>query len=378
MAEAKRKNLLQTMDTLRWDIWLAAAAIGLVLFGVVMVYSASAGKADPNRFLFAQMKWAALGFLAMAVVRRIDYHRYARGSVVYGFLGFCVLLLLAVFLFPKINGAHRWMTFAGFSAQPSELAKIALVIFLAWFLADRERDGEIEDFWATVAPACVVIGILAALIVKEPDLGTTLMLAVVFIAMLFAAGVPMRHLARLSPLPVIGILLLVFKVGWRWERILTFLDPERDPRGAGYQVMQSLIAIGSGGREGLGFGQSRQKLAFLPEANSDFIFAVIGEELGLYGASALVLVFGIFLWRGWRASHRAPDTTGRLIAIGITTGLLTQAFFNISVALSLVPTKGLPLPFISAGGSSLIVTLASVGILLNVSEQGVKTERLRD
>jgi cell division protein FtsW len=372
--EAKRKNLLRTIDELRWDLWLAASAMGLVLFGVVMVYSASAGKTDPNRFLLAQAKWAVIGLIAMAIMRRIDYHRFARPAAVYGFLGFCVLLLLAVFLFPRINGAHRWITFPGFSGQPSELAKIALVIFLAWFLADRERDGEIEDFWATVAPSLVVIGILAALIVKEPDLGTTLMLGVIFVAMLFAAGVPMKHLGRLAPLGLIAGVLLIVKVGWRYERILTFLDPERDPRGAGYQVMQSLIAIGSGGRDGLGFGQSRQKLAFLPEANSDFIFAVIGEELGFYGAVTMILVFGFFLWRGWRASHFAPDTTGRLIAIGLTTGLVTQAFFNISVALSLVPTKGIPLPFVSAGGSSLVVTLAGVGMLLNVSEQGLKRD----
>ncbi len=370
MAEEKRKNLLQTIEELRWDIWLAASSIGLLLFGVVMVYSASAGKADPHRFLFAQIKWTVLGVIAMAIVRRIDYHKYAQPFFIYGFLGVCVLMLLVVFLFPRINGAHRWINFAGFSAQPSELTKIALVVFLAWFLSDRARDGELDDFWATIAPAGVVMGVLAALIVKEPDLGTTLMLGIVFLAMLFSAGVPMKHLLRLSPLLLIGGLLLILKVGWRMERILTFLDPERDPKGAGYQVMQSLIAVGSGGTNGLGFGQSRQKLSFLPEANSDFIFAVIGEELGLYGAATLVLVFGFFLWRGWRASHRAPDMVGRLIAIGLTTGIITQAFFNISVSLSLLPTKGIPLPFVSAGGTSLLVTMTSVGILLNVSEQG--------
>src|SRR5262249_48267419 len=190
MAVTKRKNILQTIESLRWDIWLAAAAIGLVLFGVVMVYSASAGKSDPNRFLFAQIRWAVIGFVAMAIIRRIDYHRYAQPVFIYGFLFLCMILLLVVFLFPKVNGAHRWITLAGFSAQPSELTKFALVIFLAWFLSERARDGDLEDFWATIAPSCVVVGTLAALIVKEPDLGTTLMLAVVFIAMLFAAGAP--------------------------------------------------------------------------------------------------------------------------------------------------------------------------------------------
>src|SRR5262249_42064043 len=229
MAVAKRKNILQTVESLRWDIWLAAAAIGLVLFGVVMVYSASAGKSDPNRYLFAQIRWAVLGFVAMAIVRRIDYHRYAQPVFIYGFLFFCMVLLLMVFLFPAVNNAHRWITFAGFSAQPSEMTKISLVIFLAWFLSDRARDTELGDFWSTIAASCVVMGILAALVVKEPDLGTTLMLAVVFFAMLFAAGVPVKHLLKLSPLLLVAGVLLVIKVGWRWARILAFLDPERDP-----------------------------------------------------------------------------------------------------------------------------------------------------
>ncbi|MDX2033022.1 MAG: putative lipid II flippase FtsW [Blastocatellia bacterium] len=375
MAPEKRKNLLQAVEEVRWDIWLAATTIGLTLFGVVMVYSASAGKKNPNAFLFAQAKFAIIGLIAMAVVRRIDYHRYAQPLFVYGFVGICVLLLMVVFLFPPINNARRWITFPGFSAQPSELAKLSLVIFMAWFLSDRERDRELGNFWATVAPSCVVLGILAALIMKEPDFGTTLMMCVVFITMLFAAGVPMRHLLNLSPLLLIGGLVFVFKVGWRMQRLLVFLDPERDPNGKGYQVMQSLIAVGTGGIEGLGFGKSRQKMAFLPEANSDFIFAVVSEELGFYGTVAVVLTFGIFLWRGWRAGHRAPDTLGRLLAIGVTTGLIAQAFFNISVALSLVPTKGIPLPFVSAGGSSLIVTLMGIGILMNVSEQGVDSEK---
>lgn len=378
MAEAKRKNFLRNFEEQRWDVWLATVTIGLALFGVVMVYSASAGRKSPHAFLFAQAKWAVLGLVAMIIVRRIDYHRYAQPAVVYGFLSFCVLLLLVVFLFPRINGAHRWITFSGFSAQPSELAKVALVIFLAWFLAERERDRETDNFMATVAPATVVMGLLAALIVKEPDLGTTLMMGVTFVAMLFAAGVPVRHLAKFLPVAGAVALLFVFKVGWRLERLLVFLDPERDPLNKGFQAMQSLIAIGSGGTNGLGFGQSKQKLNFLPEANSDFIFSVIAEELGFWGSMTLVLLIGFFLWRGLRAGYRAPDALGRLLAVGLTTAIVAQAFFNISVALCLVPTKGIPLPFISAGGSSLIVALASVGILLNVSEQGEATGRRGD
>ncbi len=375
MAKPTRKNLLQTAEELRWDLWLAAIAIGLTLFGVIMVYSASAGTRNPNAFLYGQIQWAALGLIVMMIVRRVDYHRYAQPGFVYGFLGLCVVLLLAVFLFPKVNNAHRWITFKGFSAQPSEMVKVALVIFLAWFLSERERDGELDDFWATVAPAGVVMGLLAVLILKEPDLGATVMLGVVFFTMLFAAGAPLRHLYKLSPALLGVIAWLVVNVAWRWDRVLTFLDPERDPLGKGYQILQSLTAVGSGGVDGLGFGQGRQKLLFLPEPQSDFIFSVIAEELGLVGAMTLVLIFGFFLWRGLRAVFRAPDRFGMLLAVGLTTSIVMQAFFNISVALNLVPAKGLTLPFISAGGSSLVAALASVGILLNVSEQGGETGR---
>ncbi|MGE0132135.1 MAG: FtsW/RodA/SpoVE family cell cycle protein [Blastocatellales bacterium] len=371
MTKGVRKNLLQITEGLRWDLWLAAAAIGLTLFGVIMVYSASAGTKNPNAFLYGQIRWAAFGLIAMLIMRRIDYHRLGQPSFVYGFLGVCVILLLVVFLFPKVNNAHRWILFKGFSAQPSELAKVALVIFLAWFLSERERDGELDSFWATVAPASVVLGLLAVLILKEPDLGTTLMLGVIFLMMLFAAGAPAKHLYKLSPVLATVLVYLVVKVVWRWDRVLVFIDPERDPRGKGYQILQSLTAVGSGGMDGLGFGQGRQKLAFLPEPQSDFIFSVISEELGLAGATTLVLVFGFFLWRGLRAGFRAPDRLGMLLAVGLTTSIVIQALFNISVALNLVPAKGITLPFISAGGSSLITALASVGILLNVSEQGI-------
>ena len=375
MAKTTRKNLLRTTEELRWDLWLGATAIGLTLFGVIMVYSASAGTGNPNAFLYGQIRWAALGLIVMLILRRVDYHRFAQPGFVYGFLSVCVILLLLVFLFPKVNNAHRWILFKGFSAQPSEPAKIALVIFLAWFLSERESYGELDNFWATVAPAGVVVGLLSVLILKEPDLGTTLMLGVIFLTMLFVAGCRRSHLYKLSPIVAAVLIYLVVKVVWRWDRVLSFIDPERDPQGKGYQVLQSLIAVGSGGMHGLGFGQSRQKLAFLPEPQSDFIFSVISEELGLSGAITLVLVFGFFLWRGLRAGFRAPDRLGMLLAVGLTTSIVIQAFFNISVALNLVPAKGITLPFISTGGSSLITAFAAVGILLNISEQGIEKEK---
>jgi len=380
MTKRIRQNLLTPFEELRWDLWLAAITVGLVIFGVVMVYSASTATKNPNRFLFSQIAWALLGLIAMAVLQRVDYHRYSNPSFVYGFLGLCVFLLLIVFLFPRVNGAHRWIVIRslGISGQPSELAKIALIVFLGWFLSDRERFKELDNFWATMAPALVVWGVLAALILKEPDLGTTLMLGVTFVAMFFAAGVPMSHLYRLAPVAAVAGALLVMKVAWRWERIKVFLDPESDPLRIGYQPLQALIAIGSGGTNGFGYGLSKQKLSFLPAPQSDYIFAVIAEELGLYGAATLVLIFGILLWRGLRAADRAPDRLGNLLAVGITTAIVTQAFFNISVALNLLPSKGITLPFVSAGGTSLFISLAAMGVLLNVSGQGHGMERKRN
>jgi cell division protein FtsW len=361
------KSLLQTIENLRWDLWLAVATLGLVLCGVVMVYSAAAASDESMRFLLAQVRYAVVGLVVMAVLMHVDYHKFEQPLLIYGLLGLIALLLLIVFAFPKINGAHRWIRVSGFSLQPSELAKAALVVFLAWFLTQREEEGQLENFWETIAPAGVVTSILAALILKEPDLGTTMMLGVIFVVMIFSAGMPLRHLLKVMPLMLPVALLLVFKVGWRWERVVAFLDPEKHAQGKGYQAWQSLIAVGSGGLNGLGFGQSKQKLLFLPEPHSDFIFAVISEELGLFGAATLVAAFGFFLYRGLRVSRFAPDRFGQLLAIGFTTAIVAQAFFNISVNLSLVPTKGIPLPFVSAGGTSLLVTLATVGVLLNIS-----------
>ncbi|MBX3277500.1 MAG: putative lipid II flippase FtsW [Acidobacteria bacterium] len=370
MIEQATHKGLEKIDQIRWDLWLAAAAVGLVFFGVVMVYSASAGARDAGGFLIGQLRWAALGLVVMAVLMRLDYHIYARPTIVYGLFLLCVVLLVAVFFFEERNGAHRWISFWGISGQPSELAKLTLIIFLSWFLTQRQGQGVLDSFTETLLPATVIMGVMAALIMKEPDLGTTAMLGLIFAVMMFVAGVPVRHLLKFIPVVIAGGYLFIFRVGWRWDRIVSFMNPDLDPEGKGYQLKQSLIAVGSGGVHGLGLGQSRQKLNFLPEAQSDFIFAVVSEELGMIGAATVVIVFAFVLWRGLRACHRAPDRFGYLLALGLTTMIIAQAFFNMSVVLSLAPTKGIPLPFISAGGSSLVVTLAAVGILLNISEWG--------
>lgn len=370
MARKRREAIWQSTENLTWDLWLAATAIGLTFFGLVMVYSASLASGKSTRQLMTQGAAALVGIGLMMMLRRVDYHFYARPLVVYGLLLGCIALLALVFLFQARQGAHRWIHISPFSLQPSELAKIAMVLFLAWFLALRESEKQLTDFWATIAPAGVVLGVLSALILPEPDLGTVAILCLITVTMLYVAGAPLKSLLLLAPVLVAGLAVMIWMKPYRLKRIQVFIFPELDPQGAGYNIRQALIALGSGGTRGLGLAQGKHKLSFLPEPESDFIFPVIGEELGLIGAGGLILVFGFLLWRGLRAAQRAEDTLGRLMAIGLTTWLIAQAFLNLSVALKLLPTKGITLPFISAGGSSLIAVLIAVGILMNISGHG--------
>jgi cell division protein FtsW len=353
------------------DKWLFAATVGLSLFGVVMVYSASAmlaQKENGNQFYYVlkQGVWVGIGFIVMLLTMQFNYQQLKTRRIVYGLLAISTLTLLSVFVFSSTNGAHRWMKFPWFSVQPSELSKLSLAIFLAYFL--EKRAGEEGDFWRTFVPCGIVTGWLAGLIVIEPDLGTALMLALIFGVVTYTAGARLLHLGIAAAPALLGVIGLLVFVPWRLKRMITFLDPWADPQGGGFQVVQSLIAVGSGGPNGLGFAQGKQKMLFLPFAHSDFIFAVVGEELGLVGGLAIIAVFGLFLWRGLRTALLAPDRFGMLLSLGIVTMIVAQALFNISVVLSLLPTKGIPLPFISYGGSSLVPTLAAVGILLNVSQ----------
>jgi cell division protein FtsW len=353
------------------DKWLFAATVGLALFGVVMVYSASAVMAqneNGNQFHYVlkQGVFVAIGFVVMLLAMQFNYQQLKSRRVVYTLLIICTLGLVSVFGFSSVNGAHRWIKLPGISIQPSEVSKLALIIFLAYFL--EKRAGEEGDFWRTFVPCGVVTGLLACLVVIEPDFGTAMMLVLIFTVVIFTAGARVLHLAMAAAPALVAATGLLIFVPWRLKRLITFMDPWADQQGAGFQVVQSLIAIGSGGTNGLGFAQGKQKMLFLPFAHSDFIFAVVGEELGLFGAIAVVAVFALFLWRGVRTALLAPDRFGMLLSLGIVTGIVAQALFNISVVLSLVPTKGIPLPFISYGGSSLVPTLAAVGILLNVSQ----------
>ena len=358
---------------LRMDWFLFAIAATLALFGVVMVYSASAmialretDGASQFTYFYKQLGFTAVGLVAMYLISRIDYRNYQNSYVVYGLVAISVLLLIGVFAFPSVNGARRWLRFGSLSVQPSEIAKIVLPVFLAYFLAKNEAT--VGSLKRTVLPCALVVAVFCGLILFEPDLGTTIVLCAIFTAVYFTAGARIVHIAFVTlGLLAIGISALVF-APWRVERLMAFLDPFAHADDAGYQVVQSLYAIGSGGILGEGFAKGQQKLFYLPYPHSDFIFAVVGEELGLVGTLAVVVGFGLLLWRGTRAAVLAPDRFGKLLGIGIITGIVVQALFNISVVISILPAKGIPLPFISYGGSSIVVTLAAIGVLLNLSQ----------
>jgi cell division protein FtsW len=354
------------------DKWLFGSTLLLVVTGVVMVFSASAVMASerfgsPYHFLLRQLGWALAGLVAMTLLMRVDYRRWKHPALVFTLLGLTTLLLVAVFFLDRSHNTHRWIRMGVVQFQPSELAKLALILFLAFFLESRTRS--IDDWRHTLLPAVIPAVLFAGLIVKQPDLGTALVCLVITASILYLAGMRLRYFAYslVGILPVLYYLL--FHVGWRRDRMLAFLDPYADPQGRGFHVIQSLIAVGTGGVTGMGLMEGKQKLFYLPEPHTDFIYAVVSEELGLIGAVMIVVLFSIFAWRGFRAALRTRDLFGRYLATGITAMIVVQAFFNISVVLALLPTKGIPLPFISYGGSSLFVMLVSVGVLLNISQQ---------
>ncbi len=353
-------------------MWLFGAAVILLSAGVVMVYSASAIVAadrfrDPYFFLKKQVFWALLGAGGLWLALRVDYRRLER--FVLPTLIVAAALLVVVLIPPigqAINGTRRWIRLGPVSFQPAELAKLALVLYLAAFLA---RAGEtLEDFRRGLLPPLLVSGLLAALVLLQPDLGNCVTLVTRTFALLYLAGSPVRHLGwALAPaLPLVA--LAVWVAPYRIRRITAFIDPWSDPRGSGFQIIQSWLAFGNGGLVGQGVGASRQKLFYLPEAHTDFIFAVLGEELGFLGAVAIVLLFTVLVWRGLRVGLRAPEPFGAYLALGITVLIATQTLVNLGVVTGVLPTKGLPLPFISFGGSALVMTMTSTGMLLNISQ----------
>lgn len=359
---------------LRIDWLMFVIAAGLALFGTLMVYSASAvisaketQGATQFSYFYKQLTFTLLGIAGMYAVSRFDYRKLQSEKVVYGLLAVTAILLIAVFAFPEINGARRWIRFGGFSFQPSELAKISLPIFLAYFLTKNEAN--VSDLRTTVIKCVGVLTLLVALIFLEPDLGTATVLCAVFATVYFAAGANILHIAALGAAMVSLGVVAILLAPWRVVRVFAFLDPYAHADDGAYQVVQSLLAFGSGGIFGEGYAMGQQKLFYLPYPYSDFIFSVVGEELGLVGTLAIVTAFGLLLWRGSRAALTAPDRFGTLLGIGLITGIIVQALFNMSVVISILPAKGIPLPFISYGGTSVLMTLISVGILLSISER---------
>ncbi len=358
---------------LTYDSWLFSTATIIVVMGMVMIYSASAMIASQRwghgsyYFFTRQAIFLAVGSAAMLFLMHINPALLQNRRVIYGSLiGVALALIVALFQSP-INGTHRWVHFPGFQLQPSEFAKPVVILFIAMFLAKREE--RINDLTTTLLPLGFILSLIAGLVLLGRDFGTATTLMAIAAGMIFCAGVAWRMIAvaALTLIPLIGF--FAVSAAYRRERLLTFLNPESDPLGAGFQAMQSLIALGTGGFQGLGIGNGRQKLFFLPEPHTDFIFSIIGEELGFIGALALIGAFGVLAWRGFRIARYSQDRFAFYAALGCTLMFAIQALINVSVTVCLLPTKGIPLPLVSYGGSSLIASLMAVGLLLNFSQQ---------
>jgi len=355
------------------DKWIFFSTLTLVVIGLAMVFSASAVVvqeryhtefADVGR----QFGWAVAGFACMVALMNIDYVRYKSPRFIYTALAVSTVLLVMVFFFHGSHNTHRWIRFGSlFTFQPSEISKLVMVLFLAWFL--HNRLDQMHDWRNTLTRAAIIPVVFMLLVVKQPDLGTALVLGGVSAMMLLLAGMDWKYLVGAVAVALPPLAMLLFWVPWRRARMLAFMNPSADPMGAGFHINQSLIAVGTGGFAGRGYMEGMQKLFYLPEASTDFIYANIAEELGFIGAMFVLMLFCVLGYRGFRTALRCQDPFGRLVAFGITSAIVLQAFFNISVVLSLLPTKGIPLPFISSGGTSLFFTLASIGILLNISKQ---------
>jgi cell division protein FtsW len=356
---------------LQSDKWLFLATLALVSVSVVMVYSASALVAlerfqQPYLFVTKQVMWALLGTAVLSIVMRVDYRVYRNDTVVWSLLAVVTVLLVVVLFSPTVNGAKRWFAIGGFGIQPSELAKVAAIVFTAVTLERRMH--RINDLRYALLPIALIVGTLVALILVEPDLGTALSLVAVVAIMVFAAGVSYRYLCGAVLLSLPALYVILMSADYRRRRLLSFLDPWADPLGDGFQSIQSLIAVGAGGVFGRGLMQGVQKLFYLPEPHTDFIFAVIGEEMGLIGTTVVLMCFCVIAWRGIRTAMLAPDSFGSFLALGLTMMIVVTAFVNMSVVLGLLPTKGLPLPLVSFGGSSLLINLLGLGVLLNISQ----------
>ena len=357
------------------DRLLFAPVVVLVALGLLMIYSASAmqiylpsagGPSQPLHFVIKQGIAVFLGGLLTIGAMQLDYRRLNDPRLVAAVFGLLTVALLVVLFRPPINGTRRWISVGVMSVQPSEFAKIGLVVALAGLLSRRE--GELDDVKRTLLPVAGLLAVLGGLVLLQPDFGTALSYFAIAGAMLFYAGLRLGWFAAGAFITLPALVAYAWSAPYRRARILAFLHPESDPLGTGYQALQSLIAVGTGGVTGLGLGDGKQKLFFLPYPYTDFIYAIVGEELGLIGCVVVLGLFGLLFARGMRAAVNAPDLFGRLLGVGLAVMIVVQALVNVSVVLALLPTKGIPLPFLSYGGSALWADLIAVGILLNVSQ----------
>lgn len=353
------------------DLWLLLAILTMLGLGMIMVASASTiaglNKAhDAFAYIKHQLIFACLGLVAMVIMMNFDYHKLRRFTLLL-VVAAPILLVLVLIMGEKILGARRWINLGFFNFQSSEFAKLALVLILAHYLSEL-GDG-VRHLGAGIILPMLFTGLCAGLIMLEPDFGTTLVICGAFFCMIFAAGASMWHLGGMSLTALSGLIYLAVSEPYRLKRLTAFRHPFSDPQGAGYQIIQSLYALGSGGPFGVGIGRSRQKFSYLPEAHTDYIFSIIGEEMGLIGTLFVLLLFFFIVWRGFKAALAAKDSYGMLLAVGITALIGTQAILNIGVVTASLPVTGITLPLLSYGGSSLIMTLAGLGILLNISRQ---------
>ncbi|MDS1029575.1 stage V sporulation protein E [Bacillota bacterium LX-D] len=351
------------------DFVIILAVMLLIAIGIIMVFSSSSYTSkdilgDSFYFLKKQFVWAVLGTFFMVVTMKIDYFRLKR--ITNPIFIFCVIMLFLVLVMgDSSKGATRWLGIGSLSFQPSETIKLGMILFLSKFLSRKQS--QITSFTYGVTPVLIIIGVICALIIAQPDLGTVLVVAGTGYLLLAAAGARISHLVGLGLVGIALVGVAIALAPYRMARFTAFLDPWADPIGDGFQTIQSLYALGSGGLFGVGIGESRQKMYFLPEKHTDFIFAIIGEELGFIGATVILLLFIVFIWRGFKVAVTAPDSFGSLLAMGITSMIALQAIINIGVVTGSLPVTGITLPFISYGGSSLIFTMTAVGILLNIS-----------
>jgi cell division protein FtsW len=356
---------------LKSDRVLFTATLLLVCASIVMVYSASALVAlerfqQANLFLTKQALWAVLGVAMLLIAMRVDYRTYRNDAFVWSLMGVVGLMLVAVLFSPPVNGTHRWFGIGGLGIQPSELAKIACVLFAALVLERRMH--RIDEPSYALLPIAIVTAPLVGLILLQPDFGTAMSLLLIVGLMVFAAGLHYKYFVGTVLALVPALYVVLVSAPYRRRRLLAFWDPWTDPLGDGFQIIQSLIAVGTGGVFGRGLMAGVQKLFYLPEPHTDFIYAVIAEELGLVGATGVLICFCVIAWRGLRIAMRAEDSFGALVALGLTAMIAVQAFVNMSVVLGLMPTKGIPLPLVSNGGSSLLISLVGMGVLLNISQ----------